>query len=179
VSEPRVYHLDRFYYGNLVFKGKRLSVTPGVVARTAHITPEQVAESVRVARLRPPAQDETTPDMPGALGLFRGQTLDFVLVKAQQNEDGFAQVLYILLPNQALQASGGNVLAFRSLAMMDMPSFRKVRTDLQPYTLNPTPPPTPDEQQGYLNSFLLYFTTRSKTSKGSWLHLCRGGPLPL
>jgi len=179
VSEPRVYHLDRFYYGNLVFKGKRLSVTPGVVARTAHITPEQVAESVRVARLRPPAQDETTPDMPGALGLFRGQTLDFVLVKAQQNEDGFAQVLYILLPNQALQASGGNVLAFRSLAMMDMPSFRKVRTDLQPYTLNPTPPPTPDEQQGYLNSFLLYCHDSFKNVEGLLAALVQGWPIAI
>jgi len=34
----------------------------------------------------------------GAVGLFRGETVDFILAKAQPNDAGLAQVLYIQLP---------------------------------------------------------------------------------
>lgn len=156
MSETQTFHLERFYFGNLVLPGNRPSANPGIIARTPGVTPEQAAEWVRLVSLLPPLRSEVTPEMPGALGLFRDAGEGFALVKAQRNDAGLPQLLFILTPRQALEALGGNVLAFRSLALMEMPAFSAVRTDLQPYALHCPPPTGEDELVAAINSLLVF-----------------------
>lgn len=144
MNEAQTFYLERFYFGNLLLPGNRPSANPGIVARTPGIRPEQAAEWLRLAPLLPPLRSEATAEMPGALGLFRGTGDTFALAKAQRNDAGLPQLLFILVPRQALEVLGGYVLAFRSLALMEMPSFSAVRTDLQPYALHC--PPMPDDE---------------------------------
>jgi len=154
VDEPRTFHLERFYFGNLLLPGNRPSANPGIVARTPGITPELAAEWLRLAALLPPLRSEATAEMPGSLGLFRGAGDSFALVKAQRNDAGLPQLLFVLTPRQALDALGGNVLAFRSLALMEMPSFSAMRTDLQPFVLHCPPLPDEDARTAAINALL-------------------------
>ena len=179
MPESTPYHLERFYFGNLLVAGKRLSATPGVVARTAGIVPEQVSECLRLAKLIPPSKVEVSPEMPGALALLRGETIDFILVKAQHNDAGNPQMLYILAPVTSLRALGGNVLALRSLAMMSMPSFSELRKDLQPFDLGELAPPTVDVQIDALNTLLLYCQDSFKTVEGILAALVQGWPIAI
>ena len=127
VSEQTTFQLERLYFGNLIIDDARTSSTTGVIARTPKITAEQANGCVHLAKLRPPLIAEATDEMPGALGLFRGgnQTSDFILVKAQPNTQGIPQVLYILMPINALRQLGGNVLAFRSLYQCFHPILKR------------------------------------------------------
>ncbi len=179
MPESTAYHLERFYFGNLLVAGKRPSATPGVVARTAGVAPEHVNECLRLAKLIPPSRVEVTPEMPGALALLRGETIDFILVKAQHSDTGNPQMLYILAPVAPLRALGGNVLALRSLAMMGMPSFSEVRKDLQPFDLGELAPPTVDAQIDALNTLLLYCQDSFKTVEGILAALVQGWPIAI
>jgi hypothetical protein len=179
VSESESFQLERLYFGHLVVGGQRTSATPGVVARTPEVTPVQVAECLRLAPLAPPPPDQITDDMPGALGLFRGETTDFILVKAQHNDAGHPQVLYILTPVAPLRALGGNLLALRSIAMMDMPSFSEVKTNLLPFELRDPAPPSAEEQTGALLDLLLYCHDSFKIVEGILAALIHGWPLAI
>jgi hypothetical protein len=176
VSEPQVFQLSRAYFGHLVDTQKRTSATAGVIARTPDITPTQIAECVRLARLPPPF---STGDMPGALGLFKGETIDYILIKAQYNDAGHPQVLYMLTPMAALRQLGGNVLAFRSLAMTEMPSFGMIRANLVPYELRDPKPPTDEEQTDALMNLLLYCNDSFSILEGILAALVQGWPLAI
>ncbi|RPJ02756.1 MAG: hypothetical protein EHM39_01155, partial [Chloroflexi bacterium] len=174
MSEPQVFQLSRAYFGHLIDTQQRTSATAGVIARTPDITPTQIAECVRVARLPSPV---ATNEMPGALGLFRGETIEFILAKAQANDTGHPQVLYILTPMAALRHLGGNVLALRSLAMMEMPSFATLRTNLVPFELRDPKPPSTEEQTDALLNLLLYCNDTFSTVEGILAGLVQGWPL--
>ncbi len=179
MSESQVYQLDRLYFGHLIVAGNRPSATPGVVARTPNVTPEQVLECLRVAKLSPPTPAESSEDMPGALGLFRGDTTDFILAKAQLNDAGHPQMLYILFPIAPLRALGGSLQEFRSLAMMDMPSFSAVRSTLQPFELRDPQSPTSEEQIDALLDLLLFCQDSFKHVEAILAGLVQGWPLAI
>jgi hypothetical protein len=176
VPDTQVFQLSRAYFGHLVDSQQRTSATAGVIARTPDITPAQIAECVRLAQLPPPF---STADMPGALGLFRGETVDFILTKAQYNDAGHPQVLYILTPMAPLRALGGNVLALKALAMMEMPTFSAMRTNLVPYELRDPRPPTPDEQADALLNLLLYCNDSFSHVESLLAGLIQGWPLAI
>jgi hypothetical protein len=171
-----IFKLSRAYFGHLVDSQKRTSATAGVIARTPDITPAQIAECVRLARLPPPF---STAEMPGALGLFRGETIDYILTKAQYSDAGHPQVLYILTPAAPLRLLGGNVVALRSLAMMEMPSFDIARTNLVPYELRDPRPPSPEEQTDALLNLLLYCNDSFSNVEGILAGLIQGWPLAI
>lgn len=179
VSEPLDYYLERFYFGNLVLPGNRPSASPGLVARTPGVTAELATEWLRTAPLLPPASSETSADMPGALGLLKGAGGGFALVKAQHNDAGLPQLLYVLTPRETLDAVRGNALAFRALALMDMPAFSEVRADLQPYALRCPPPPTPDAQSDTLNALLALCQDSFRVVEGLLAGLIEGQPLAI
>jgi hypothetical protein len=179
VSESASFQLERLYYGHIIIGGQRTSVTPGVVARTPGITPALVTECLRLAPLAPPTPDQTTDAMPGALALFRGETTDFILVKAQNNDAGHPQVLYILTPVAPLRALGGNLLTLRSLAMTDMPSFSAVKTNLLPFELRDPVPPSAEEQTDALLYLLLCCQDSFKTVEGILAALIQGWSLAI
>ncbi|MCD4684913.1 MAG: hypothetical protein K8S97_03130, partial [Anaerolineae bacterium] len=181
MSEQTTFQLERLYFGNLIIDDARTSSTTGVVARTPNIAPEQANECVRLAKLRPPLVTEITDEMPGALGLFRGggETSDFILVKAQPNTQGIPQVLYILMPVTVLRQLGGNVLAFRSLGMMEMPAFSVVKPNLQTYDIRRPAPPTIEEQIDALYDLLLYCKDSFDTVAGLLAGIVQGWPIAI
>jgi hypothetical protein len=165
---------ERLYFGVLVTHPK---APPGPIARSANIVPEHVTECVRVAQLAPPPSGDCTDEMPGALGLFRGESGDFILAKAQINDAGLPQVLYLRLPLAALRTLGGNVLTFRALGMMDMPSFSALKQDLMPFELRDPHPPTEAEQTDALLDLILYCQDSFKNVEGILAGLVQGWPL--
>ena len=179
MAESNDFQFERLYVGVLVDSNKHTSASPGVLARTANVTAEHVAECLRVGRLSAPGPRESTDEMPGALGLFRGEQTDFILVKAQRNDAGLAQLLYIMLPASALRALGGNVLAFRQLALMEMPSFRVVKHNLQPFTLPQSEAPNAEEQARSLNDLLLYCQDSFTNVEGILAGLVQGKPIAI
>ncbi|MBN1200991.1 MAG: hypothetical protein JXJ20_03960 [Anaerolineae bacterium] len=179
MSESQVFQLERLYYGTLADPESRVPAAPDLIASTPNITPAQVTECLRVAQLRPPGHDEITDDMPGSLALFQGRSTNFVLAKAQHNDAGYPQVLYIMLPVNVLRWLGGNVLAFRPLAMMDMPSFATTRRNLRPFELRDPAPPSPEEQVDALFDLLVYCHDSFKNIEGLLAGLIQGWPLAI
>ncbi|MBN1681427.1 MAG: hypothetical protein JW966_14190 [Anaerolineae bacterium] len=179
MSESRVFQLERFYYGLLVDRGQRSLEKPNIIAHTPNITPIHAAECVQTARLVPPLPEETTDDMPGALGLFRGQTTDFVLAKAQHNDAGLPQILYILVPVAVLRWLGGNVMTFRSLAKMEMPAFSTIKPDLMPYELHDPNPPDAEQQTDSLFDLVEYCHNSLETMEGILAALVQGWPIAI
>jgi hypothetical protein len=176
VPEPQVFQLSRAYFGHLVDHQKRASANAGVIARTSDITPTQIAECVRLAPLPPPLSGG---DMPGAVGLFRGETVEFILAKAQYNDVGTPQVLYIVTPMAALRQLGGNVLALRALGMSDMPAFSAIKSNLVPYELRDPKPPSAEEQADALLNALLYCNDSFSNLEGILAGLVQGWPLAI
>lgn len=179
VPEPDIFQLQRLYFGTLVAEDGRVSPTPGVIARTSEITPVHVAECLRVARLAPPLPGDTSPEMPGAFGVFRGEGIDVVLAKAQRNDAGYPQLLFILTPMAALRALEGNVGAFQSLALMDMPSFSTIRRNLAPFELRRPAPSTPQDQADLLLELLIICQDSYKALEGLLSALIEGQPLAI
>jgi len=167
-----LFQLDRLYFGTLVGSAD----PPGVIAHTPNLTPAQVAECLRLAPLAPLAPAD---DMPGALGLFRGDTIDFILTKSQFNDANLPQVLYILVPLAVLRALGGNVLSFRSLALTEMPSFSASKFNLVPYEFRDPVQLTDEEQTNSLNDLLLYCQDSFKNVEGILSGLVQGLPLAI
>ena len=181
MTEENIFRLDRFYFGNLVLGSNRASTTAGIVARTPNITPEQAAECVRIARLAPPLLTERDDAMPGALGLFTGssKTADFLLVKAQHNEAGYPQVLYIFVPLTVQRQLQGNVLAFRPLGLMEMPAFSEVKTTLRPFELRDPAPPDTKTQTETLSDLLLYCQDSFTAVEGLLAGVVQGWPVAI
>ncbi|WP_119072524.1 hypothetical protein [Aggregatilinea lenta] len=176
---PETFQLQRLYFGTLVAEDGRVSPTPGVIARTGEITPAHVAECLRVARLAPPLPGDTGPEMPGAFGVFRGESIDFVLAKAQRNDAGYPQLLFILTPVAALRALEGNASAFQSLALMDMPSFASIRRNLVPFELHRPTPSKPQDQADLLLDLLMICQDSYKTLEGLLSALIEGQSLAI
>lgn len=179
MSDPQIFQFPRAYFGTLADPQHPGSGAPRIIAQTPDITQAQVAESVRLAKLPPPSPAESMVEMPGALGLFRGETVDFILAKAQYNDVGVPQVLYILVPLSSLRQLGGNVLTFWSLGMMDMPSFTTTRNNLAPFEIRTPPPASPEEQSDAMMDILLYCQDSFKTVEGILAALVQGWPLAI
>jgi len=123
----RVFQLARLYTGaQSLFE--QVSRTPGIGV-------DQLAECRRLANLLPPLPAQRTDDMPGALGLFRGDSIDFILVKAQQAANGAPLFQYLLMPAAPLRLLAGHVLTFESFAREPIPQYATPRTDLAPFVL--------------------------------------------
>lgn len=179
MSEPQIFKLPRAYFGTLSNPQHQGSGAPRIIAQTPDITPAQVAECVRLAKLPPPPPSESSVEMPGALGLFRGETIDFILAKAQYNDAMAPQVLYILLPLSSLRQLSGNVLTFWSLGMMDMPSFATTKNNLEPFELRAPPPASPEEQGDSMMDVLLYCQDSFKNLEAVLAALVQGWPLAI
>jgi hypothetical protein len=179
VSDSQVYQLAQVYFGNLVSNRKQVSDTPGVIARTPDITPTQVNECLSLARLAPPSPSETAPEMPGALGLFRGETIDFILARSQRNDAGYPQLQCVLAPIAPLRALGGNALALRALGMAAMPSFATTNPNLAPFELRDPRPPTSDEQTDAMLNLLLYCEDKFQNVESILAALVQGWPLAI
>lgn len=161
----RNFPLQRFYFG-LLKDLRSDSGKPLALAKTAGITPDQMAESLSLGRLEPPTPENTSSDMPAAMGLFRGQRVDYMLTIAQMNSAGLPQLLYILLDGTVMAWVGGNFTPFLGLAHSDMPVFDTQRDNLTPFTLASPQPADADTQMEWMQELLLYCQDDMKVVEG-------------
>ncbi|NDJ77798.1 MAG: hypothetical protein GYB65_16230 [Chloroflexi bacterium] len=179
MTQSPAFQLERLYYGTIVDSSRRTSSPPGVIARTPAVAEAHVKECLQLAQLTPPLPDASSDDMPGTLGLVRGDQTGFILTKAQRNDAGYPQILYILVPVETLRHLGGNVMVFRSLGLMDMPSFSAIKATLVPYELRDPGPLTTEQQADALNDLLLFCQDSFKNVEGILAALVQGWPLAI
>ena len=130
--------------------------SPSIIANSPGVTVEQVQNCLRIARVKPPAIQDTNEEMPSTLGYFRGDYAGYFITKSQRTDDGFPQLLYLLLPDMALRWLGGNYSLFQSLGYESMRSFPKIQRDMPPLSLE-DPQPFTDEDQIELLYDLFYY----------------------
>lgn len=173
----KTFPLERFYYG--VFKGQEGS-KPTVLARTSGITAEHVKECLLVARLAPPTVDQASEKMAASIGLFRGDQLDFVMTVAQINAAGVPQLLFVVLPREAMGWLAGNLQPFRSLGSLEMPVFEAARTEpLTPFILKDPRTATAKHQIKVMSNFLFYCQDNMTVAEGILTAIIRGQSLTI
>ncbi len=176
-GETHTFSLKYFYYGLLVQDGKPVGNQPGVIASTPGLTEGIVQECLRMAPLPPPSLQERTPEMPGALGLFRAGTTSFILAKAQFNDANLPQIMYALLPVDTLRLMGGNPVALSTFAKRSMPAFATPSADLAPLVISDVGPPTDDELSEALYSLILECRDSFDTIEHILAGLVQGQPV--
>ncbi len=125
---PQMLRLERLYATS---KGQ--PDTPyTLAARSPGASPDQLAEFRRLANLLPPMPAQRSDAMPGSLGLFRVESVDYVLVKSHQGQNGLLQFLYLMMPVPYVRQLGGNIRVFESWAKEPIATFNTVREDLPP-----------------------------------------------
>ena len=177
MSDSQTYHLDRLYYGVLVDENQQQSSRPGVIARTASVTPAQIAECLRVGQILPPASKDASADMPGTLALLQSNTTNFILTKAQRSDAGYPQIMYVLVPREVIRQLGGNVLMFRALGLAPMPAFVSASADLPPFEFRAPPPPERENQLDALFDLMLFCQDSLPIIEGMLAALVQGWPL--
>lgn len=148
------FEIERFYFGNLIIEGQPVG-SPGIIASSPGVGLPQVQECLKVARIAPPPFDQTSSKMPSAMGLFKGDTIEYIFLKSQRTAEGHPQLLYMILPGMALRWLGGNYSFLAQTGSEEMPAFDKQRRDLKPFVLE-NPQPLDDSQQVEL-LYDLYF----------------------
>jgi hypothetical protein len=177
-DQTTVFQLERFYVAITSQDGQtpqpstqpstQAGTQPGVqlLARTPGIRPEHVAECTRAANLTPPPWNQQSEAMPASFGLFRGDTVDYILAKAQTGAGGQAQIHYLIVPSLALRRVGGNLYLFEPFAKEPIPSFPTQRMDLPTFTLDNPHPPSSDTQTDDLLKLITFCKNDLKTVGG-------------
>jgi hypothetical protein len=125
VSEQN-FQLQRFYFGVMV-KGGQPQGAPTVLSCTPAVSKDQIDECLRICRLEPPLPAQVSDDMSAAIGLYRGDTIDYVLAISRVTSAGLPQLLFLLLESGLVRQLGGNLNPFIGLAHAEMPLFDSQR----------------------------------------------------
>ncbi len=163
-DQTRVFQLERLYVNVVPQEGQPSALQ--VAGRTTGIRPEHVAECWRAATLMPPLTAQCTPAMPGSMGIFRGETIDYILAKAQEGPTGNPQLQYMLVPSAAMRWLSGNIRLFEAFAFEPIPQFTTVRHDLAPFVLDNLEPPDAETQTNDLLALMDYCKNNLKTVGG-------------
>jgi len=115
--------------------------------RTPGVSPAHLTECVRLAALWPPLPTQRTEAMPGSVGLFRGESVDYILVKAQQGTNGAPRFQYVLTPAAPLRQLAGNWRWFEPFARSPIPESAEPRADLPLLSFSDSPQPASVETQ--------------------------------
>lgn len=156
----RKFALQRFYFG--VFSAEQ---KPTILARTAELTGEQVAEVLQIGRIEPPVSSQNSMKMPAAVGLFRGEVARYVLAVARVNAENLPQILYLLIDSVPMSWLGGNLQPFKGLFFTDMPGFEKP-TGVKPLSLDDPHPADAEMEYDAVQSLLLACQDNMKVVEG-------------
>jgi hypothetical protein len=137
-----------------------------LAARSAGASPAQMAELRRLANLLPPMPAQRSDAMPTSIGLFRAESVDYVLVKAQQGATGGLQFMYLLIPAPTLRSLAGNIRVFEAWAREPVPVFAAVREDLPPFQIEGLDPAEKAVQVDDLLALLTICKNNMKTVSG-------------
>lgn len=166
------FQLERFYFG--VFDTGQPDGKPAVLARTPRISPVQVNECLQIARLDPPSADLVSDNMRSSMGLFRGDKSNYVLAISQTNIVGMPQILFILIPTEAMRWLGGNLQPFYGFGSSEFPTFDRLKNDLAPLTLNDPTPADPAVQSENMLELVLFCQDNFRTVEGLLTTLIMG-----
>jgi hypothetical protein len=151
------YALEHFYYGQPVKDGKPdgelrlLASSPG-------ITPEMVAESVKLALL-PPLVGSAN----GSWAIVRGKTIPFIMAQSQVGKAGNAMLHYVLIPPEVLRGLGGNLKALMTLVEDEMTTYTSADHKLNSQPLPQAGPPTSEAQVDSILDLMTYTKNRTST----------------
>lgn len=115
--------------------------------------------------------------MPSAVGFFRGESVDYIAVKAQYTEEGFPQLLYMLYPAEAIRWLGGNFSHLQDFGYADMPSFNQARRDLKPYFIENASPLDDSDQMDALYDLFYFSADKIKNVEGLLAAIIHRQPL--
>jgi len=166
------YVLEHFYYGQFVRDGKPEGELR-LLAQSAGVTPEQVAEAVQQA-LVPPLVESPT----GSWALVRGKkTIPFIMVQSQLGEAGQSVLHFVLMPVDVLRAMGGNLKAMMSLVLADMPAYEKQGDTLDTVTLPQVEPQTAEAQIDDILALMSFTRNRTDTIESLLAGIVQGVPI--
>ena len=152
----------------------RLSDTSAgeMVAASAGLTQVHWDEFRRLAALMPPPPDQRPQ---GALGVFRGQTVDFILAHAHVDADGQPGVQYVQLSADALRKIAGRVTLLHQITGDGVPPINgKI---LLPVQMEAPVAPTMDEQVDDLLALTLMLEDNFSVIEGLLSALIQGVPV--
>jgi hypothetical protein len=125
---------------------------------------ELLNECMRAAYLAPPPVrgGDFNQQMPATVGIFRGDTVEYIIARAQRLPDGTPIAHFMPVSRQALLWLGGNVARLASYAQGAMVAQRG---DLPPFVFEPQPPDI-DEQNESLLTVMRYCKSNTKLITG-------------
>lgn len=169
-DRPQVFQLERF---SLVVPAQVAArpTSASLISRTTGVRPEHVIEARRVATLT--AQRPLTPlaPPPVTLGLFRGETVDYVAAKALLTKSGDTVIQYLIIPAAVLRALGGNLQPLEAFAREPLPP---PNAPLQPFVIAQPRPPSPEQQSDALLALLGYCRNNIRTVSGLLASMVQG-----
>ena len=166
-----MFALEHFYYGQLVHHHKPQK-DMRLLAKSAQISDEQVAEAVRYALATP-----STILAQGTWALVRGRKTPFFIVQSQKGVDGQLTMHFIVVPSDVLRSLAGNIKAMSELIQDMLPVYNQLGNDLVPLTLtNPEPIPT-TEQVDELLELMTYTKNKMNTIENLLAAVINGLPL--
>jgi hypothetical protein len=110
-----------------------------LLAASPGVTPEAIAEAVKLALLPPLADGRTW-------ALVRGRRSPYMLVQSGMGPSGQTILHYILPPPEALRGLAGNLKALLPLVQDNFRSFEKVGDKLKTLVMPPSEAPTTEQQ---------------------------------
>lgn len=168
-----VFNLPRLYHRPAAGQDNQTSPAGEMLAATPGLTRVHWDEARRLAPLPIPASQEYPQ---GALGLFRGQTVDFILAYTCVTAARQPLVHYVLLTTEALRQAAGRVRLLLPLAQVDaLPDPAEKTLPPQRFTIDA--PPTEAEQTGDLLALTLSVRDNFEAIEGMLAALVQGIPL--
>jgi hypothetical protein len=166
------YLLEHFYYGQIVRNGAPEGDLQ-LLAESKGITPEQIAEAVKLA-LMPPVPDAPT----GSWALIRGRSaVQFMLVQSAIGEMGQSMLHYILCPVDSLRGMGGNLRALLKLTQEKFPTYDQPGGPLSPLAFAQPEFPTVEEQIDEILDLMSVAHNRMDTLETMLAAIVQGVPL--
>jgi hypothetical protein len=132
--------LEHFYYGQLVHHGAPVGDTR-LLAKSAGVSEEHIHTALQQLPL-PPLEGAY-----GAWALVRAKPIPFLMAQAQIGSAGQTIWHYIIMPGEAVRATGGNLRAMGAVLLPEMlPTFEMLGDKLPPVELPQTGAPSKEEQ---------------------------------
>lgn len=160
-TSPRSFQLEHFY---IVNPGQ---LTMQVFASSRGVTRELIHECTRIAFIAPPPLrgGDFNQVMPAAFGVFRGETVDYIIARAQRLGDGTPVAHYMPVPSIVLRWLGGSYTKLETFINQPINTIKP--GEQPPFVFEPTQPNTDEQNEALLN--LMRYTKSNTKMIGSLL----------
>ena len=169
-AASKIYQLEHLYHGYFTEAGHPVG-TPQLVAYSPGVAVGQWKECRRLTAIAPIGDAEASGPESLAIGFFRGESVDHILVHVQRNwaADGISNpptVHYILLPTVAAEALTNNLQALRERLDEPMPAFAVLDNQQRPFNVAAPSPRKPKERIAALTALLETCGNDARTVRG-------------